>query len=117
MPEAIGTGDSKTDWVKPFIGEPNTVSTATYLCIGCSDNRNEIENIYEYTQTKFFHFLLTLKKNTQHTPGKCYEFIPMQDFNIKWNDEKLFKKYGLSEEEINFIKSMVRDEIGLGGVE
>lgn len=117
VPEAIGTGDSKTDWVKPFIGEPRSVSTATYLCIGCSDNKKEIENIYKYTQTKFFHFLLTLKKNTQHTPGKCYEFIPIQNFNEEWNDNKLFKKYNLSDSEISFIKSMVREEIGVGGEE
>lgn len=113
VPEAIGSGNSKTDWVKPFIGEPRSVSTATYMCIGMSDNEEEINNIYSYTQTKFFHFLLTLKKNTQHTPGKCYQFIPMQDFSEPWNDEKLYKKYNLTEEDIKFIESMVRPEIGV----
>lgn len=107
VPEAIGSGDSKTDWVKPFIGEPNTVSTATYMCIGCSNDKNEIENILSYTQTKFFHFLLTLKKNTQHTPAKCYSFIPLQDFSKPWIDEELYKKYNLSEEEIKFIEENI----------
>jgi site-specific DNA-methyltransferase (adenine-specific) len=37
-----------------------------------------------------------------------FEFVPMQDFNETWTDEKLYKKYGLSQEEIDFIESMVR---------
>jgi site-specific DNA-methyltransferase (adenine-specific) len=35
-------------------------------------------------------------------------FVPMQDFNETWTDEKLYKKYGLSQEEIDFIESMIR---------
>lgn len=108
IPEAIGSGNIKTDWVKPIIASPNTISTETYLAVGCCNDKKIIENIYSYTQTKFFHLLLGLRKITQHTTSKVYSFIPMQDFNESWNDEKLYKKYNLSQEEINFIESTVR---------
>lgn len=112
VPEAIGSGDSLTDWVKPIIAPPNSITTATYMCIGPFKDEFECKNVCSYINTKFFHFLLTLKKNTQHTPAKVYSFIPMQDFSKSWTDKELYEKYKLSKEEIEFIESMVRPEIG-----
>ena len=62
--------------------------------------------------TKFFHFLLGLKKITQNSTKDSYSFIPMQDFSKSWTDKELYEKYKLSKEEIEFIESMVRPEIG-----
>jgi site-specific DNA-methyltransferase (adenine-specific) len=39
---------------------------------------------------------------------KVYSFVPMQDFSEEWTDEKLYKKYGFSKDEIAFIESMIR---------
>jgi site-specific DNA-methyltransferase (adenine-specific) len=50
---------------------------------------------------------LSLKKITQHTTQKCYEFIPIQSFDESWNDKKLYVKYGFSVEEINYIEELV----------
>ena len=47
-------------------------------------------------------------KNTQDAPQRVYSFVPIQDFSESWTDEKLYKKYGLTEDEIAFIESMVR---------
>jgi site-specific DNA-methyltransferase (adenine-specific) len=58
--------------------------------------------------TKFFHFLVTLQKNTQDCMKKVYSFVPLQDFSSEWTDRKLVKKYGLTNEEISFIDSIVR---------
>ena len=58
-------------------------------------------------ETKFFHFFVTLKKNTQHITKPIYQLVPMQDFSVKWTDELLYKKYNLSQEEIAFIDSMI----------
>ena len=63
--------------------------------------------------TKFFHFLLGLKKITQNSTKDSYSFIPMQDFSKSWTDKELYEKYKLSKEEIEFIESMVRPEIGV----
>lgn len=107
IPEAIGKGDMRVDVLKPIIAGPNTCCTETYLVIGPYNDLATIENINSYVQTKFFHFLLGVKKITQHTTSKVYELIPMQDFSLKWTDEELFKKYNLTEEEINTIDSIV----------
>lgn len=112
IPEAIGSGDSKTDWVKPIKGYPNSLCTETYLVCGPFNTEKEMDNVYTYTQTKFFHFMLTLKKVTQHTTSQVYSFIPIQDFSKTWTDKELYKKYNLSDEEIAFIESMVRPEVG-----
>lgn len=111
-PKAIGSGDSQADWVKPILAEPNSVCTETYVVLGAFDNEEEAKNLISYTQTKFFHFMLTLKKNTQDALSKAYLLVPCQDFKQSWNDEKLFKKYDLTDYDIAFIKSMVRPEIG-----
>ena len=48
------------------------------------------------------------KKNTQDAMRSVYSFVPIQDFTEEWTDEKLYAKYNLTNEEINFIESMVR---------
>lgn len=107
VPEAVGSGDSKTDVIKPILGEPNSIATETYIMNGPWDSQEIAENVCNYISTKFFHFLLGLKKITQHTTGKTYEFIPMQDFTKSWTDNKLYVKYGLTNEEKNFIENSI----------
>ena len=52
--------------------------------------------------------MVSLKKNTQNALKKVYEFVPLQDFSKPWTDEELYAKYGLTEEEIAFIESMIK---------
>ena len=108
VPKAIGVGDITKDWIKPIKVAYNTCCTETYLLIGPFNTELETDYAYSYTQTKFFHFMLGLKKITQDTTNKVYQFVPMQDFNEEWTDEKLYAKYGLDETEIAFIESMIR---------
>ncbi len=108
VPKAIGTGDMKTDVIKPFIPEYKSCSSETYIVIGPFDTESEMENSLSYINTKFFHFMVGLKKNTQEARRNVYSFAPMQDFSQSWTDEKLYKKYGLDKKEIAFIESMVR---------
>ena len=49
-----------------------------------------------------------LAKITQDATSKVYQFVPMQDFTKPWTDEELYAKYGLTQEEIDFIESMIR---------
>ena len=93
---------------KPFLGEPNSVSTATYRILSIFDKKDEAINFITYVKTKFFRFMVLLVKNTQDAPRRVYQFVPLQDFNEPWTDEKLYKKYGLNQEEIDFIESMIR---------
>lgn len=93
---------------KPFIGKPNTCCTETYLMIGPFDSEATCENVMSYMKTKFFRFLVLLKKNTQHATSKVYSLVPLQDFSHPWTDEMLYKKYGITDDEIAFIDSMIR---------
>jgi len=106
--KAIGTGDSKTDVIKPFVPENPSCTSETYLVIGPFKSSQILENTLSYIETKFFHFMVSLKKITQEARRGVYEFVPLQDFSEPWTDEKLYKKYGLTEEEIAFIESMIR---------
>ena len=93
---------------KPFIGYPNSICNMTYLMIGPFDTIIEAQNVNKYICTKFCRFLISLLKNTQNALKKVYELVPIQDFNEEWTDEKLYKKYGLTQDEIDFIESMIR---------
>lgn len=93
---------------RPFFGEKNSCCTETYLVIGPFSTKIKSENVISYIETKFFRFLVLLIKNTQNAMKKVYSFVPMQDFNEHYTDLKLFKKYGLTKEEIALIESMVR---------
>jgi site-specific DNA-methyltransferase (adenine-specific) len=93
---------------KPFVAEPNSCCTETYLVLDSFDNIRQAENMVSYVKTKFFRFLVLLKKNTQNAPRGVYQFVPIQDFSHPWTDEMLYKKYGLDKDEIAFIESMIR---------
>ncbi len=93
---------------KPLFGYKNSCCTQTYLCIGPFNSKEETINAMEYISTRFFRFLVMLKKNTQDAMRGVYQFVPMQDFNEEWTDEKLYKKYKLTKDEIAFIESMIR---------
>ena len=93
---------------KPFIGEENSACTETYMYIGPFITISECRNVISYIKTMFFRFLVMLKKVTQDTTKAVYQFVPLQDFSKPWTDEELYKKYGLTDEEIQFIESMIR---------
>ena len=93
---------------KPFYGEPNSCCSQTYLMIGPFEDKNTCDNVISYISTKFFRFMVMLKKNSQDNMSYVFGCVPLQDFSEPWTDEKLYKKYNLSEEEIAFIESMIR---------
>ena len=92
----------------PFLAEKGSVCTETYLMIGQFKSNLIAENVISYIRTKFFRFLVMLKKNTQSATPTVYQFVPMQDFSKPWTDEELYKKYGLTKDEIAFIESMIK---------
>jgi site-specific DNA-methyltransferase (adenine-specific) len=92
----------------PFVVEPDSACTETYIVAGSYDKKAHAENLATYIATKFFRFLVLLSKSTQDATAKVYRFVPVQDFSKPWTDEELYKKYGLTKDEIAFIESMIR---------
>lgn len=98
----------------PFVAKPGSAATETYLLIGPFDNEEVCNNVCSYIATRFFRFCVLQKKSTQNAAKGVYSFVPMQDFSKPWTDEELYTKYGLTEEEISFIESMIKP-MELGG--
>lgn len=88
--------------------KPNEVCTETYLILGVFDDDKKASNLCSYVSTSFFRFLLLQALTSIHITKNSFLFVPLQDFSEPWTDEKLYKKYNLSEEEIAFIESMIR---------
>ena len=113
IPAAGGSGFDSQVLGIPFYGEPNSVCSQTYLVIGYDPKKHnftkqECENIISYIKTRFFRYLVSIKKKTQNGSRGVYQFVPMQDFSKPWTDAELYAKYNLTQEEIDFIESMIR---------
>ena len=113
IPGAGGSGNDDIVLGKPSYSEPNSVCSQTFLVIGYSPSEHnfselECRNIISYIKTRFFRYLVSIKKKTQNGPRGVYQFVPLQDFSKPWTDEELYAKYGLDESEIAFIESMIR---------
>lgn len=118
VPCAWGNGRVEEDRINPFIPEPRSVCFETYLMVGPFENWAILENVIKYMNSKFFHILVSPLKVSQHATQNVYRLVPMQDFSsnsdIDWSksvaeiDQQLYAKYGLNEEEIAFIESMIK---------
>ena len=113
IPEAGGSGNDAIVLGKPFYGEPNSVCSETYISIGFDPNKHKFSkeeclNIISYVQTRFFRYMVSIKKRTQHATASVYQFVPVQDFSKSWTDEALYKKYRLPKEDIEFIESHIK---------
>lgn len=112
-PEAYGSSTDPFVIGKPFYGEPNSVCSQTYMVVGYDEKyhnltKEECESIVSYMKTRFFRYLVSIKKKTQHTPRDVFQFVPLQDWSKPWTDAELYKKYNLSKEEIDYIESMIK---------
>jgi hypothetical protein len=94
---------------KPIIAEPGTACTETYLVAGHFDNEKEASNYAQYLRTRFVRFLVSLRKATQHATRDVYSFVPDLPLGKAWTDLQLYKRYGLTKDEINFIESQVAE--------
>jgi site-specific DNA-methyltransferase (adenine-specific) len=88
--------------------KPNEICTETYIIVGSFNSEKECLNLLSYLKTKFTRFLVSQLSFSQDITKDRFAFVPIEDFSEPWTDEKLYKKYGLTEEEIAFIESMIR---------
>jgi len=123
IPMAGGTGNDSQILGVPFYGEPNSVCSYTYLVIGYDKDKHnftekECRNIISYIKTKFFRYMVSVKKKTQNTTRELFQFVPNQNFSessdINWNtsiDEinfQLYQKYNLGMFEQELINSSIK---------
>ena len=119
VPRSNGSGAIGEVLSTPILGEPILGYTRTFLGIGAFDSKEEAENALKYVRTKFARTMLGILKITQDNPIETWRLVPLQDFtknsDIDWSksipeiDKQLYKKYGLSADEVEFIESKVRE--------
>lgn len=109
VPKAYGAGESIPHQIlgKPIIAPPPSACTGSYLAIS-ADSEDAALSIQSYYTTKFFRFLVSLRKITQDAFSHMYEWVPVQTWDRQWDDKSLYKKYGLTKEEIEYIESVIR---------
>ena len=117
---AIGTGTFGETLSDFIVVEPESAHTQTFVSMGEFRTQYEAEGLCKYLKTKFARALLGIMKTTQNNQSKMvWSKIPLQNFtnssNIDWSasivniDKQLYKKYNLSDEEINFIETKVKE--------
>lgn len=119
VPRSNGSGAIGEVLSTPILGEPILGYTRTFLGIGAFDSKEEAGNALKYVRTKFARTMLGILKITQDNPIETWRLVPLQNFktnsDIDWSksipeiDKQLYKKYGLSADEISFIESKVRE--------
>ncbi len=93
---------------KTVVLPPGTICTETYLVIGSYSAEQEARNLLAYMKTRFFRFLMSLFMYSHGITKDTFAFIPVLDMTKHWTDEKLCKRYGLTENDIAFIESKIR---------
>lgn len=89
----------------PFYGEPGTACNETYLVVGPFESKEICENVISYMNTNLYKYLISQIKKSQNAARNVYKFVPIQDFSMEWTNEKLYKKYNLTKEEITYIEN------------
>ena len=97
---------------RPIIAEPGSACTESYVVAGLFDTEAEATNYAGYLRTRFARFLVSLRKSTQDAPKNVYGFIPDLPLKKEWTDTKLYKRYGLTSDEIAFIEAQVAEHDG-----
>jgi site-specific DNA-methyltransferase (adenine-specific) len=110
LPEAYGERGAIPALVlgPSIVAPPASVCTQTYLVAGPLTSEKEANSLQCYTKTRFFRFLVSLRKITQHALRSTYSWVPQQTWDRDWTDKVLFKKYGITKDEIAFVSSMIR---------
>lgn len=110
IPKAGSDGGQKLpDYVlgQPWLAEPPSVCTQSFIFVAV-ENEHKALSILSYYSTRFLRFLVSLRKITQDTKADTYKWVPQQSWDRLWTDKMLYEKYDLTEDEIEFIESMIR---------
>lgn len=87
---------------------PKAVCTETYIVIDSFDTEDEAKNLLSYLKTRLVRFLVAQVTTTQHISKSNFSLVPVQDFSKPWTDAELYEKYGLTQDEIDFIEATIK---------
>ena len=93
---------------KVKIYEPNEVFTATYLLLDHFATHDDALEFSTYISSKFVRFLISLTLSSMHITKDSFRFVPVLQSKSHISDEALYKFYELTQEEVDYIESMIR---------
>ena len=110
VPKAYGAGETFPHQIlgKEIVASPPSVCTQSYLVVSPFQSKRAVQSFASYYRTRLFRFLVSLRKITQDALRSTYLWVPQQAWDRDWSDEMLYKKYGITKDEIAFITSMIR---------
>ena len=118
LPKSNGTGELGETLSSPIISEPMDGYTQSFIGIGAFSEIDEVNAALKYIKTKFARTMLGVLKATQDNNKEVWKYVPLQDFtsssDIDWSkpiseiDKQLYAKYGLTDDEVAFIESMIK---------
>lgn len=109
VPQAYNGGDGLPHQIlgKPLIAPSPSVCTQSFLFFSV-DSKDEATSLQSYYTTRFFRFLVSLRKITQHATHSTYAWVPVQSWDRIWIDKALYEKYGITKKEREYIESQVK---------
>ncbi len=115
-PKAGSDGGQKIPDVvlgKPLVVAPGSVCTQTFIAFWL-DSEAEAKSLNSYYSTKFFRFLVSLRKITQDALKGTYTWVPQQSWDRVWTDGELYQKYGLTDDQIAYVEEVIKPmDLGL----
>lgn len=94
---------------RPIVAAPGSCCTETYTVVGPFGTEEETRSAESYVRTRFFRFLVSLRKASQDALRSTYGWVPQQSWDRTWTDEALYEKYGITEDEQAYIEQMIRE--------
>jgi site-specific DNA-methyltransferase (adenine-specific) len=92
---------------KPWIASSPSVCTGSFMFFHVGSEA-EAKSLQSYVATKFFRFLVSLRKITQNAFRSTYTWVPVQTWDRTYTDKLLYEKYGLSQEQADYIESVIK---------
>jgi site-specific DNA-methyltransferase (adenine-specific) len=110
VPKAYGAGETFPHQIlgKAILAAPPSVCTQSYLIVTPFPSEKAAQSFASYYRTRLFRFLVSLRKITQDALRSTYTWVPQQSWTGTWTDDPLYRKYGITKDEITFIESMIR---------
>jgi site-specific DNA-methyltransferase (adenine-specific) len=93
----------------PFVGGPHEICSGSYLVVYPTDTEFTANAVVSFLRSRFVRFLVSLRKIAQHNDAGRFAFVPDLPMDREWTDEELYRRYDLTDEDIAFIESQVKD--------
>lgn len=93
----------------PFVGAPGEICNGSYLVIYPTDDEATAKAVVAFLRTRFVRFLVSLRKIAQHNDAGRFSFIPDLPMDREWTDKQLYERYELTDEEVAFIESQIKE--------